>query len=311
MPLSEDLAHLLCAERAARGSFYATRVGFVAVNPAGQRIARAHNGFPVGVAERKERWSRSEKDFYHLHAEAAGVFYTLRHGHACLGATAYITHPPCPGCAALLVAAGFARIVFSRQAMQERPDWQEDTQAALAYIAKHGLAITALEEGEQDDTAFSQTARTELALKQVYDQLLPEMRWAMPQPNSAISLPAKPENPQWLEHPVIRALLEAAKRGTVLAGRMVVTDNPPECRAATALIQAGVKKLLLLDSTPDPVDARWAVPLELARAAMMLREDAGIVVLHNQPLPDAYPPDYFDATRNGFAPSPALKQMRP
>src|SRR5262249_22960801 len=107
-----DLKHLLSAERAARGSFYATRVGFVAIDRKGKRLAGAHNGFPQGVRETLERWSRKEKDFYHLHAECAGIFNAVRHGYVTKGASAYVTHPPCPGCMRALAEAGFSKVVF-------------------------------------------------------------------------------------------------------------------------------------------------------------------------------------------------------
>lgn len=300
---AEDLNHLLSAERAARGSFYATRVGFVAVNTKGLRLARTHNGFPIGVEETSERWSRAQKDFYHLHAESAGVFHALRFGYSCQGATAYITHPSCPGCTQVLIAAGFSKIVFARQSLVERKDWHEDIVVALRLAKTHGLGVF-LYEDEEQSLPHSDITRTEVTLKKIYDALVPQARFSSLAGNT-ISKPAKPESPEWVEQPVVRSLLAAARDGVHMQGLGIVMDYPPECRAATALIQAGISNIIIRDQSPDRHDPRWAVPLELARAEEMIRQDAKIEVYYgkedtcNFPL-QAKVPAWLDATRKGF-----------
>ena len=47
-----------------------------------------------------------------LHAEAAIVAHAARDGVALRGADLYVTTFPCPGCARLIAAAGFARCYF-------------------------------------------------------------------------------------------------------------------------------------------------------------------------------------------------------
>lgn len=302
-----DVKHLLSAERAARGSFYATRVGFVAINPKGQRIARAHNGFPKGVAETRERWNKSQKDFYHLHAECAGVFHAARMGYACQNATAYITHPPCPGCAKVLAASGFSRVVFSEQALLERADWKEDTEAALQILREGRVAIYLYRDRERG-LKHADVTRTEVDLKKVYDALVPEARWSSTL-SSDISRAAKPESAAWAEQPVVRTLLAAARQGMALAGKGVVMDFPPECRAATAMIQAGLTHSVVRERLADTVDPRWSVPLELERASTILGQDAGISLTYAQDekgglaalLQAGRAPCYLDATREGLA----------
>lgn len=44
-----------------------------------------------------------------VHAEANALIWAGRD--ACIGATLYITHPPCDGCKRLIEAAGIARVV--------------------------------------------------------------------------------------------------------------------------------------------------------------------------------------------------------
>jgi deoxycytidylate deaminase len=303
-----DLKHLLSAERAARGGFYATRVGFVAINPKGQRIARAHNGFPQKVHETRERWTKTEKDFYHLHAECAGIFHAARHGYATQGATAYVTHPPCPGCMRMLIASGFSRIVFSEQALVERTDWRDDMIHSFELAQRHAMTIAIYRDKERS-LKFADITRTELELKVVYDQLLPQARWSS-HDKSAISKATKPESPDWVEHPVIEALVAAARKGVSLEGRGVIMDFLPECRAATAMIQAGVSKVFVLREAPDSKDPRWGVALEVDVARKILEEDAGITVkkLEDNAAPKSLPV-CLDATREG-ATLPHLSLIR-
>jgi dCMP deaminase len=267
-----DLKHLLSAERAARGSFYATRVGFVAINPKGHRIARAHNGFPIGVSETRERWSKSQKDFYHLHAECAGVLHGLRYGYACKGASAYVTHPPCPGCMRLLIGAGFTRVVFGEQSLAERMDWREDMLKSFELAKAHNIEMMIYRDAERS-LKHADITRTELELKKVYDVLLPQARWSS-HDKREISPATKPESPEWLDHPVIVSLLACAREGVMLKGKGAILQSAPECRAATALIQSGVAHIIIVSRTHE--DPRWAQAVELERAEEMLKGDAHI-----------------------------------
>lgn len=273
---STDLKHLLSAERAARGSFYATRVGFVAINARNQRIARSHNGFPIGITETRERWSKGQKDFYHLHAECAGVFHALREGYACSHATAYVTHPPCPGCMRVLIASGFRRVVFSEQALLERQDWREDMLTTFKLAQEHKVELSVCRDKERS-LKYTDLTRTEVQLKKVYDDLLPHARWSSGD-KSEISRATKPESGDWIDHPIIKTLLDCAKQGIALGGKGVLIDFLPECRAATAMIQAGIREIIVLDNPTKQVDARWTVPLELERARDMLTQEAGITI---------------------------------
>jgi dCMP deaminase len=295
-----DLKHLLSAERAARGSFYATRVGFVGIDWRGKRLSRAHNGFPQGVRETLERWSRKEKDFYHLHAECAGIFNAARHGYATEGAAAYVTHAPCPGCMRALIEAGFRKVIFGEESLLERLDWREDVTQSLEMARTHSVGVEIYEDGERTNT-YADITRTELDLKKVYDTLLPQARGAAD--HSGISGPAKPESPEWADHPVIKALFACARNGTALDGCGVIVDFRPECRAATALIQCGIRHVVVMNKSGDTVDPRWAVENEMNKAEVILTEDAGVVIEYvTTPgeLPGtAHARAYLDATREG------------
>lgn len=296
-----DLKHLLSAERAARGSFYATRVGFVAINPAGQRLARAHNGFPGGVKETLQRWSKTEKDFYHLHAECAGIFHALRHGYATAGATAYVTHPPCPGCMRVLIASGFARVVFSEQALIERHDWRADMAATFELANRHRMMVQVYRDKERA-LKDADITRTELDLKVVYDALVPQARWAS-RDQSAISPATRPESPDWAEHPAMAALCRAARDGIAMARRGIILDYFPECRQATAIVQAGITAVFVVSPHPDGQDPRWAQPAEIEVARAILEEAGGLKVQKLGTIKDMKTmPVCLDATREGVPP---------
>ncbi len=305
-----DLKHLLSAERAARGSFYATRVGFVAINPRGLRIARAQNGFPVGVRETRERWSKTQKDYYHLHAECGGIFHAARHGYATKGASAYVTHPPCPGCMRVLITAGFSRVVFSEQSLFERHDWREDMIRTFHLAHEHAMELLIYRDKERSLKDVDIT-RTELQLKKVYDDLVPEARWSSAD-KSAISPPAKPESPDWIDHPVITHVLAAARNGVALDGGAAILDFLPECRATTALLQAGIREIWVREYGADTVDPRWGNADEIAVAAAILKNEAMVPVL---PLDEAVKregprlPVALDATRSGVK-MPGLSLIR-
>ena len=116
--------------------------------------------------------------------------------------------------------------------------------------------------------------RTELQLKKVYDELVPQARWSSGDV-SEISRATKPESGDWIEQPVVKALLQCAKDGVALGGKGIVMDAAPECRAATAMIQAGVSEIIICNLKTD---ARWAVPLEVERARDMLLNDAKVKI---------------------------------
>ena len=47
-----------------------------------------------------------------VHAEANAVAFAARHGVSAAGATLYVTHAPCGGCAGLLVNAGVVAVRY-------------------------------------------------------------------------------------------------------------------------------------------------------------------------------------------------------
>ena len=114
-----------------------TKVGCVIVD--GERRIRAtgFNGFPRGVADLPERLAeRPTKLLISLHAEGNAVATAARSGVSLADCTAYITHPPCAACAALLTQAGIRRVVFQGEL---RADWAESEAAGRLIMAEAGV----------------------------------------------------------------------------------------------------------------------------------------------------------------------------
>ena len=96
-----------------------SKVGAVLVNDKRQVIGLGYNGFPRGVdddpglyADRPTKYRRV------VHAEVNAVLNATA---ATDGATAYVTHPCCSQCMALLIQAGVKRVVYrGNEALHER-----------------------------------------------------------------------------------------------------------------------------------------------------------------------------------------------
>ena len=115
-----------------------TKVGCVVVDDDRRVRVTAFNGFPRGVADLPERLAdRPVKLLLSVHAEANAVATAARSGVSLAGCTAYVTHPPCAQCAALLTQAGIRRVVFVGQL---REDWAPSEAAARLIMEEAGVA---------------------------------------------------------------------------------------------------------------------------------------------------------------------------
>lgn len=115
-----------------------TKVGCVVVDDDRRIRATGYNGFPRGVTDLPERLAdRPTKLLLSVHAEANAVATAARSGASLAGCTAYVTHPPCAACAALLTQAGIRRVVFQGRL---REDWADSEAAARLIMDEAGVA---------------------------------------------------------------------------------------------------------------------------------------------------------------------------
>ena len=114
-----------------------TKVGCVVVDDERRIRATGFNGFPRGVDDAPARLAdRPTKLLLSVHAEANAVATAARAGVPLAGCTAYVTHPPCAACAALLTQAGICRVVFQGRL---REDWADSEAAARLIMAEAGV----------------------------------------------------------------------------------------------------------------------------------------------------------------------------
>ncbi|HZF76986.1 MAG TPA: deaminase [Acetobacteraceae bacterium] len=134
-----DVRFLDLAEHIAAWSKHrTTKVGCVVVDDDRRIRATGFNGFPRGVSDLPERLlDRPTKLLLSVHAEANAVATAARAGVPLAGCTAYVTHPPCAACAALLTQAGIRRVVYRGRL---REDWGDSEAAGRLIMGEAGVA---------------------------------------------------------------------------------------------------------------------------------------------------------------------------
>jgi dCMP deaminase len=101
----------ICRTAAKRSKDDSTQVGACIVKD-NRILAVGYNGFPVGVKETEERWTRPLKYTYVVHAEANCLMSAARYGVPVDGATLYSTLQPCANCAKHIAQAGIVRVIY-------------------------------------------------------------------------------------------------------------------------------------------------------------------------------------------------------
>ncbi|MDW4550851.1 deaminase [Defluviimonas sp. D31] len=119
-----------------------TQVGCVLVDARRRVIGTGYNGFPRGVADAPDRLAtRAVKYLMIQHAEANAVLQSVADPS---GATAYVTHHPCAGCAGILIQAGLARIVTRAPDPGLASRFADSFAAARLMLAEAGIGLDLL-----------------------------------------------------------------------------------------------------------------------------------------------------------------------
>ena len=123
-----------------------TKVGCVLVNPNNKQIlSTGFNGFCRDVADTPERYAdREVKMDYVVHAEANAICFAASSGMSTAGSYAFITLPPCHGCAKLLKQAGVTHVFYTperetSQKQEIQDDWRKKTQLSLDILHEAGV----------------------------------------------------------------------------------------------------------------------------------------------------------------------------
>lgn len=76
-------------------------------------ISTGYNGFMRDINDTAFPRTRPDKYPFMIHAEANAVYNAAREGKSTVGATAYVTAPPCTACLQMLWQCGITTIYFS------------------------------------------------------------------------------------------------------------------------------------------------------------------------------------------------------
>lgn len=118
-----------------------TQVGCIITNRLRQVVSTGFNGLPRGVDDDPARYAdRPTKYLMTVHAELNAI---LQAGGDVRGGTAYVTHPPCSQCAAVLIQAGIVRIVTVKPDAGMAERFRDSFAAAEIMLREAGVeAVT-------------------------------------------------------------------------------------------------------------------------------------------------------------------------
>jgi len=133
-----DKRFLELAQVVASWSKDGTKVGSTIVDKRQRVVSLGFNGYPRGVEDnldvpREERLARI------LHSEANALLFAQRD---VTGLTMYVTRPPCSNCAALIIQAGIARVVFPTPPEDFAERWAASMITSFAMFEEAGVTLT-------------------------------------------------------------------------------------------------------------------------------------------------------------------------
>jgi len=120
-----------------------TKVGALAIGPAGEIRAMGYNGFPRGCDDELAfRHERPEKYLWAEHAERNLIYNAARVGVPLEGCILVVTPLfPCMDCARGIVQAGFKAIVAEAE---DNPRWAESNAKAMELFKEVGIEVIKL-----------------------------------------------------------------------------------------------------------------------------------------------------------------------
>jgi len=116
-----------------------TKVGAVLFDEKRRIVSAGYNGFARGVADTDERLSnRDVKYRLVLHAEKNAILFATGPTHGC---TMVVTHPCCAQCAALIIQAGVAHVMWPKPAAEFEERWRQDLILTREQFTEAGVSI--------------------------------------------------------------------------------------------------------------------------------------------------------------------------
>jgi dCMP deaminase len=121
-----------------------TKVGAYIADSRHRPVSKGFNGPPRGLHDGE--WvsgDRAKKLAATIHAETNAIIFADRQ--RLEGATLYVTHPPCPQCAALIAQAGIVRVVYRGGDAAFLSRWGT---VGLDLLAEAGVTVIEAPQGE-------------------------------------------------------------------------------------------------------------------------------------------------------------------
>ena len=114
-----------------------SQVGAVIVDARRRVVSLGYNGYPSGVEDTADTDPREIKLWKTIHAEENALLFAGRSLEFC---TLYVTHHPCPTCAAKIVQSGIRRVVYLRQPeFEER--WADQLDVSRSIFSQAGVSV--------------------------------------------------------------------------------------------------------------------------------------------------------------------------
>lgn len=129
-----------------------TQTGCVIVDADRNIVSTGYNGFPRGVADVFERYhDREVKYRLVVHCDTNAIYSAARRGVALLGATMYLTGPPCNECMKGIIQVGIVRVVWPKDNKFEndpatRERWKDAIAATYLMAQEAGVIFDRIDE---------------------------------------------------------------------------------------------------------------------------------------------------------------------
>src|SRR5690625_480196 len=115
-----------------------TGVGAVISDHHQRVVSLGYNGHPVGVQDDPVLFSRKEKLFRTVHAEANAILFAKAD---LSGMTIFCTHPPCSHCAALIIQSGISNVVYRKSEDSFSHRWSDSVTEAHQMFLEAGVEV--------------------------------------------------------------------------------------------------------------------------------------------------------------------------
>lgn len=116
-----------------------TKVGAVIFDSKRRLVSAGYNGFARGVEDRPDLLEDREAKYRMiLHAEKNAVLFATAPLEGC---TLVVTHPCCAQCAALLIQAGIAHVLWPRPSEDFGRRWAYDFAFTMHQFAQAGVNV--------------------------------------------------------------------------------------------------------------------------------------------------------------------------